>query len=77
MADTRTVKELFGFLEQLVKDGHGDAIIMFDTEARTFEYHMAKIGRAYHDKEMSESVGYDFVSLHEFEERYQKEPLPT
>lgn len=40
----KTVKELHQFLGKLVKLGKGDVPIYFDTDARTFEYHLAKIG---------------------------------
>jgi hypothetical protein len=69
MSDCRTVKEAAAFFSDLVAKGHGEAEIMFDTEARTFNYHMAKVGRAYHQG--PEFTGKEFVSLHEWHERYE------
>lgn len=42
-----TVNELFRVLELAIHDGHGDAQVYFDTEARTYNYHLANIGSAY------------------------------
>lgn len=42
-----TAKELYDFLGTVIFDGYGEAEVLFDTEARTFNYHMAKVGRAY------------------------------
>ena len=64
MAETKTVQQLFDFLEQLIHDGKGDLPILFDTEAKRFEYHMARIDRAYH-----EDTPYPHVQFHE--ERYE------
>jgi hypothetical protein len=63
MAKTTTAKELLDFLEQVVHDGYGEAEVLLDTEARTFDYHMAKVGRAYVNNETDPE--YPFVSLHE------------
>lgn len=60
MAQTKTVQELFDFLEQLIHDGKGGLPILFDTEAQTFNYHMAKIDRAYQEDEP-----YPHVQFHE------------
>lgn len=60
---TTTVQELFDFLEQVIHDGYGKAEILFDTEARTFEYHMAKIGNSYLETEPFPER--PFISLHE------------
>ncbi len=63
---TETVQELYDFLAQVIKDGHGDAEILFDTEARTFNYHMAKVGSAYCQPEIWEGLSVKgFVDLHE------------
>jgi hypothetical protein len=62
---TQTVAELYEYLSGLMQIGKGDLPIYFDTEARTFNYHMAQIGDAYYDKEACEAVGKEFVSLHE------------
>jgi hypothetical protein len=48
---TTTVQEMFDFLEQLVHDGKGALPIYFDTEAKTYNYHVAKIGTAYCEDE--------------------------
>lgn len=58
-----TVQELFNFLEQAIDDGKGDSPIYFDTEARTFNYHLAKISRAYCLDESRE--GITCICLHE------------
>jgi len=63
MAKATTVKELFDFLAPLVQDGKGYYPVYFDTEARTFEYHMARIGRAYAEEEAFPNE--PFVALHE------------
>ena len=42
-----TVEELFRVLELAIHDGYSNAEILFDTEARKFDYHMAKVGSAY------------------------------
>jgi hypothetical protein len=41
-----TCKELWKQLEAIIVNGGGDAEVMFDTEARTFDYHMAVVGGA-------------------------------
>jgi len=38
-----TAQELFYELAEVVKSGYGHAEVLFDTEARTFEYHMAQV----------------------------------
>lgn len=58
-----TAKELFDFLEQAIHDGYGHAEILFDTEGRTFNYDMAKIGSAYLITEFDPDR--PFISLHE------------
>lgn len=58
-----TAQQLFDFLEQIIHDGHGNARVLFDTEARTFNYRMAQIGSAYLEEEPS-TDGY-FVNLGE------------
>jgi hypothetical protein len=60
---TTTAKELFDFLERVVHDGYGHAEILFDTEARKFEYHMAKVDRAYLELDFDPDRPY--ISLHE------------
>ena len=59
-----TVKELFRILELAIHDGHEDAPIYFDTEARKYEYHMAKVGRAYCQEDIFE-YGTSVITLHE------------
>jgi hypothetical protein len=59
-----TAKELFDILEQAIHDGHGNAPVYFDTEGRTYNYHMAKVGSAY----CQECFGPDtevWITLHE------------
>lgn len=41
-----TINELFRELELAIHDGHGESIVYFDTEARTWDYHLAKISMA-------------------------------
>ena len=38
-----TAQELLNELEQVVRDGYGHAEVLFDTEAKTFDYHMARV----------------------------------
>lgn len=42
-----TIEQLYQVLKKAVDDGHGSGNILFDTEARKFDYHMAKVGSAY------------------------------
>ncbi len=46
-----TVKELHDITKRLVEEGHGDSRVLFDTEAQTFDYHMASIDSAHHETE--------------------------
>jgi hypothetical protein len=66
---TNTVQELRDFLDGLCQIGKGDLPVMFDTEAKTYEYHMARIGNAYFEDE--QVMGSGFVSLHEEREKYE------
>lgn len=55
--------ELIKILQEAVDAGCDDtARILFDTEARTFDYHMAEIGTAYFEPEIDETP---IISLHE------------
>jgi hypothetical protein len=55
--------ELIKVLQEAVDAGCDDTTrILFDTEARTFNYHMAEIGTAYFVLEIDETP---FISLHE------------
>lgn len=55
--------ELIKVLQEAVDAGCDDTTdILFDTEARTFEYHMAQIGSAYFEPDIMERP---FISLHE------------
>lgn len=58
-----TVDELFKILELAIHDGHGHAKILFDTEAKTYEYHMAEVKAAYLNTEPFPDEPY--ISLHE------------
>ena len=40
------IKELAELLNELVEEGYGEGRILFDTEGKTFDYHMAQIGGA-------------------------------
>lgn len=61
-----TVKELADQLNGLVIEGKGEVPIWFDTEARHFHYHMAKVGGAYYepDATVGEAMFY-FTELNE------------
>ena len=72
MADCKTVKECADFFADLVAKGCGETRVLFDTEARTFNYHLARVGRAYYQG--PEFTGEAFVSLHEFRD-LDGEPL--
>lgn len=61
------IKELYCILDAAIEAGYGHAGILFDTEARTFDYHMAKVGSAYLETEFDPDR--PFLSLHE--ERYE------
>ena len=41
-----TVEQLHEITARLVKEGNGKASVMFDTECRTYDYHMARVGIA-------------------------------
>ena len=41
-----TVLELKKIIDDAVESGFGHADIMFDSEARTFDYHMVHVNRA-------------------------------
>ena len=58
-----TAEQLFRILELAIHDGYGHAEILFDTEARKFDYHMAKVGSAYLQAEFDPDRPY--ISLHE------------
>jgi hypothetical protein len=61
--------ELIKVLQEAIDAGLDDTTdIMFDTEARTFEYHMAKVGSAYFEVDELGVYGSPYISLHE--ERY-------
>jgi hypothetical protein len=56
--------ELIKVLQEAVDAGLDDeTVIMFDTEARTFDYHMAVVGSAYFENQGA--VEYPFIDLHE------------
>lgn len=60
----KSAKDLLDFLSELSAKGVDlDMPVLFDTEARTFNYHMAKIGDAYQESEFFS--GYPYISLHE------------
>jgi hypothetical protein len=54
-------QDLLNFLKGLTEE-QLKAEVLFDTEARTFEYHMAKIGRIYYE-DTDECMIH--ISLHE------------
>lgn len=41
-----TVRTLHRFLSKMLRQGKGSNEVMFDTEGRKFEYHMALVGAA-------------------------------
>lgn len=58
--------ELIKVLQEAVDAGKDDVTeILFDTEARKFDYHMAEVGRAYFEPEMEKVMGNPIISLHE------------
>jgi len=57
------VKELYCILDKAIEAGYGHAEVLFDTEARTFGYHMAVVGAAYLETEFMPDKPY--LSLHE------------
>jgi hypothetical protein len=61
-----TANDLFRILELAIHDGFGHAEILFDTEAKSFDYHMAKVGGAYLETEAFPDR--PFISLHEWKE---------
>ena len=57
--------ELIKVLQKAVNAGLDDTTeILFNTETRKYNYHMAKIGNAYFDKKI---IGKSIVTLHEGE----------
>jgi hypothetical protein len=58
-----TALELLKVLQEAVDTGYGHAEILFDTEARTFDYHMAAVGKAYLETGFIPERPY--ISLHE------------
>lgn len=72
-----TAQQLFDILEQAIHDGHGNALIYFDTEAKTFNYHMARIGSVY-DQDMTDFLGEPChqIHLHEAPHYGPKEATP-
>lgn len=55
--------KLFWILFKAIVRGHGNAPVYFDTDARKFEYHMAKVGSAYcQDTHIGEGF---WITLHE------------
>ena len=63
---TMKPSELIAVLQQAVDAGWDNTTdIMFDTEARTFNYHMAKVDRAYFDHRVNEAMGKSIVILQE------------
>lgn len=60
-----TAFKLWRILLKAIFLGHGSAPIYFDTEARKFNYHMAKIGSAYCQPDQSGSPAAWWITLHE------------
>jgi len=46
-----TVIALSQVLNRLIEQGHGMARVLFDTEAQTYDYHMASVDRWSYEKE--------------------------
>lgn len=59
--------ELILVLQEAVEAGlDDDTEILFDTEARQFDYHMAKIGRAYLEVDSAKAMDIEpFIVLYE------------
>lgn len=58
-----TAYKLWWVLLKAIFCGHGKAPVYFDTEARTFDYHMAKVSAAYcHDPQIGDG---HWITLHE------------
>jgi len=55
-----TVEQLHKITGQLIKEGHGLAPVLFDTEAQTYHYHMASIDEVFFEEEP-----YPHCGLHE------------
>ena len=55
-----TVKQLHEITSQLIKEGHGHVPVLFDTEAKTYNYHMASVDQAFFEEEPT-----PHLSLHE------------
>jgi len=45
-----TAYKLFWLCLKTILRGKGACAVLFDTEARQFEYHLAKIGKGYYEK---------------------------
>ena len=54
--------ELFRILALAIHDGHGDAMVLYDTEAQTFHCHMVPVDSAYCQEALGD--GEFFVTLH-------------
>ena len=60
--------ELIKVLQKAIDAGLDDTTeILFNTEARKYDNHMAKIGNAYFDKKINKVMGKSMVTLHEGE----------
>jgi hypothetical protein len=59
-----TVRQLHILLELAIKQGHEEAPIYFDTEAKEFKYHMAKVGAAYTEEDLM-GPGQTWIILYE------------
>lgn len=46
-----TIRQLWEIVTHLVAEGHGDAPVLFDTEAQTYHYHMAQVDFAHYGEE--------------------------
>lgn len=55
--EIKNISDLHQILTQLVQDGKGKWPVYFDTEARTFHYHMAEVGVAYFELEPHPHLG--------------------
>lgn len=52
------IKELFKICAEAVFEGYGDGEVYFDTDAKKFEYVMAKIGKAGVEKDWNPEKPY-------------------
>jgi ASC-1-like (ASCH) protein len=50
-----TARDLLTFL-QMLNEEQLNSSVYFDTDARTFDYHMAKVGRIYYENQPKQHI---------------------